>query len=140
MDTGRNWLQRRVRIFFSGCVAEHRHLERSAEAERSADCQKVVHALVGFGGSERSNDAWLHWLHLEAEDGLEDAFSWTLTESIASDLIERGRLSKADLREAVRRELDKDAPPGLREADLRTAKLERERMAGVVPIAYKSEP
>jgi hypothetical protein len=100
----------------------------------------VVPALVGFGGSERSNDAWLQWLHLEAEDRLEDTFLWTLTESIASDLIQRGRLNKADLREAVRRELDKYAPPGFREADLRTAELERERMAGVVPITHRSEP
>src|SRR5579863_3492675 len=68
MDAGRDWIQTRVRIFFAGCVAEHRCLERSVEAERAADCQKVAYGLVGFGGSERSNDAWLQWLHLEAED------------------------------------------------------------------------
>jgi len=117
-DTGRDWLQKRVGIFFAGCVAEHRYLERSVEAERAADCQKVVYSLVGFGASARSNDAWLHWLHLEAEDRLEDTFFWTLAESIASDLIQRGRLSKADLREVVRRELDMNVPPGFREADL----------------------
>ena len=74
-----------------------RYLERSVEAERAADCQLVVYGLAGFGGSGRSSDAWLHWLHLEAEDCPEDSFSWTLTKSIASDLIRRGRLSKADL-------------------------------------------
>jgi hypothetical protein len=132
--TGRDWLQKRVRIFFAGCVAEHRCLERSVETERAADCQQVAHALVGFGGSERSNDAWLNGLHLEAEDRLADTFLWTLAESIASDLIQRGRLNKADLRAVLRRELDKNLPPGLREADLRTAKLECERMAGVVLI------
>ena len=50
MGTGRNWLQTRVRIFFAGCVAEHRYLGRSVDDERAADCGQVVHALVGFGG------------------------------------------------------------------------------------------
>lgn len=135
-----DWLETRVRIFFAGCVAEHRYLGRFVDDERAADCGQVVHALVGFGGSERANDAWLQWLHLEAEDLLEDTFLWTLTESIANDLIQRGQLPKANLQEAVRRELDKYAPLGLAEADLRTAELEREQMAGVVLITHKREP
>jgi hypothetical protein len=140
MRTGRNWLETRVGIFFAGCVAEHRYLGRSVDDERAADCEQVVHALVGFGGSERANDAWLQWLHLEAEDLLEDTFLWTLTESIANDLIQRGQLTRANMQEAVRRELDKYAPLVLGEADLRTAGLEREQMAGVVLITHKREP
>ena len=128
----RDWCERNILMFFGGRVAENLFLGREPSTEVEGDeCDAVAFASPYVGGP-RAATAWLNWLHVRAEEIISLRRGAVL--ELADELIEKGdfdlRWGRHRVEQAVRYDI------AMAEASARVA---RERSAGVVPIRAPDE-
>lgn len=99
-DRSRLKMERIVRAFLAGQIAQARFSKGSLRPYQSADdLQTVVHLLAKFVGSSKELQAYLNLLSVQTEALVKE--HWTAIRSVARALIRQRRLAPRDFRKII---------------------------------------
>ena len=126
-QAARDWCERQMLMFFGGCVAEHLFRGIDPSTTLKDDSIMAIAIASPHVGGPQAASAWLSWLHIRAEEVIRLRFG--AVQELAEELIVCGEFDlkwgRHRTEQAVRYDIELSLAP---------ARVERERLAGVVPI------